>query len=365
MLMFWLMAAVLCLATVYMLMAVKAPGGALQAGHSEGALAIYKDQLSELDRDVAAGVVGADEAEAQRIEISRRLLAAGREVTTAQTVSRRFPKLLVLVVPLLAIGLYYQLGNYSLPDVPRQQRLAAAENTNDWEALIARVEQQLEKNPGDIEGWQLLVPNYLSMGRYQDAVRAMGHIAKIKGPSAELYANMVEALVADNKGLMTAQAVAIAAEAIKLDQKHPKALFYAALGLAQEGKTAEAKAAYSALLALAPPDAPWRATVEAEIAKLRPSATAPKITDEQVQGAAAMTSEEQTAMIRGMVDGLDEKLKANPTDFEGWLRLIRARTVLKDGDKAVAALAAARATFATKPDQLKALDDLANELRLK
>jgi cytochrome c-type biogenesis protein CcmH len=365
MLMFWLLAAVLCLATVYLLMAVKAPEGATQRGHSEGALAIYKDQLTELDRDVASGVVGAEEAEAQRIEISRRLLAAGREVTTAQTASRRFPKLLVLVVPLLAFVLYYQVGNYTLPDVPRQQRLAAAETTNDWEALIARVEQQLEKNPGDVEGWQLLVPNYLSMGRYQDAVRAMGHIAEIKGPTAELYANMVEALVADNKGLMTAQSVAIAAEALKLDAKHPKALFYSALGLAQEGKTAEANAAYTALLALAPPDAPWRATVESEIAKLQPSAAAPKISEEQIQGAAGMTPEEQNAMIRGMVDGLDEKLKANPTDIEGWLRLIRARTVLKESEKAVAALATARTTFATKAEQLKALDELARELNLK
>jgi cytochrome c-type biogenesis protein CcmH len=365
MLTFWLLAAILCLATVVMLLAVKAPGAAAQAGRSEGALAIYKDQLSELDRDVAAGVVGVDEAEAQRIEISRRLLTAGREVSAATPTSQRFPKLLVLAVPLLAGAVYFQLGSWGLPDVPRQQRLAAAETTNDWEALIARVEQALEKNPDDIEGWQLLVPNYLSMGRYQDAARAMGRIAEITGPTAELYANMAEALVADNKGLMTAQTVKIASEALKLDPKHPKAMFFSALGLAQEGKTAEAKATYTALLALAPANAPWKATIENELAKLQPSAAAPQISEEQMQGAAGMAPEERTAMIRGMVDGLDEKLKTNPDDAEGWLRLIRARTVLKEIDKAAVALATARTTFATKPDQMKALDDLAKELNLK
>lgn len=365
MLMFWLLAAVLCLATIGMLLAVKAPRGATLGGRSEGALAIYKDQLAELDRDVAAGVVGADEAEAQRIEISRRLLTVGREVTPTLPLTQRFPKLLVLSVPLLAAALYYHLGSLGLADVPRQQRLAAAETTNDWDALIARVEQQLEKNPKDLEGWQLLVPNYLNMGRYKDAAAAMGHIAEIRGPTAELYANIAEALVADNSGLMTAQSVNIVAEALKLDPKHPKALFYSALGLAQEGKTAEAKAAYTSLLAVAPPNAPWRKSIENEIAKLQPLAAAPRISEEQMQGAQAMAPEERTAMIRGMVDGLDEKLKANPQDIEGWLRLIRARTVLQDNDKAVLALATARATFATKPEQLKALDDLAIELNLK
>jgi cytochrome c-type biogenesis protein CcmH len=365
MLMFWLGAGLLCLATVYGLWAIKTPVGASPAGRSEGALAIYKDQLAELDRDVAAGVLGVDEAEAQRTEISRRLLAAGRDVTAATSATNSFPKAAVLAVPLLATALYAYMGNLGLPDVPRQQRLDAAETSNDWDALIARVEQQLEKNPGDVEGWQLLVPNYLNMGRYLDAVNAMARIADIKGPSADLYASMAEALVANNKGLMTAQAVTIVNEALVLDPKHPKALFYSALGLAQEGKVVEAKAAYTTLLASAPADAPWRKTVENELAKLGPLAAAPQLSAEQMQGAEGMTPEDRTAMIKGMVDGLDEKLKSNPDDVEGWLRLIRARTVLNETEKAMAALATARTTFATKPEQLKALENLAQELKLQ
>ncbi len=365
MVMFWVLAAVLCLATVYALSAVKTPVAGAPATHSDGALAIYKDQLTELDRDVASGVIAAEEAEAQRTEISRRLLAVGREATAEQPTSRQFPKLLVLAVPLLAAALYYQIGRYGVPDLPREQRLAAAETSNDWDALVARVEQQLEKNPNDVQGWQLLVPNYLQMGRYGDAARAMGRIAEISGPTAELYANMAEALVAENKGLMTERSIALAAQAIRLDAKHPKAMYYLALGLAQGGKATEAKEAFMALLSAAPADAPWRATVENELAKLQPSATAPKISEEQIQGAEGMAPEDRTAMVRSMVDGLDGKLKTNPDDLQGWLRLIRARTVLNDGDKATAALATARSTFATKPEQLKALDDLAKELNLK
>jgi cytochrome c-type biogenesis protein CcmH len=365
MVMFWIFAALLCLVTVLALQTMKAPAADAMASRSEGALTIYKDQLAELERDVASGSLTAAEAEAQRVEVGRRLLTMAHDKSEAHQVARHFPKYAVLIIPILAAALYHQLGRADLADVPRAARLAAAETSNDWEALIARVEQQLEKNPDDLQGWQLLVPNYLSMGRYGDAARAMGRIADISGPTAEIYANMVEALVAENKGLMTAQTVAIVEAALKLDGNHPKALFFSGLGLAQEGKTAEAKATYGKLLALATPGAPWRATVEAELAKLQPSATAPQISEEQMQGAAGMAPDERMAMIRGMVDGLDEKLKTNPTDIEGWLRLIRARTVLNDTNKAIAALAAARNTFATKPDQLKALDDLAKELNLK
>ncbi len=365
MLMFWVLAGLLCVATVATLLAVKAPTTHVPDGRSEGALAIYKDQLQELEHEVAAGSLSVVEAESARNEISRRLLAASQDGVAAQPRSFAFPKAIVLAVPALAAIIYWQVGRYGFPDVPRAERLAAAATSNDLEALIAQVEQQLEKQPNDVQGWQLLVPNYLSMGRFKDAANAMDQIARINGPSAELYANMAEAFVFDNQGLMTAQSMLIAREALKLDAKHPKALYYNALGLAQEGKTDEARLAFQSLLIHAPADAPYRAAVTGQLAKLAPSASAPQISAEQMQGAENMKPEDRIAMIRGMVDGLDQKLKDNPQDIEGWLRLIRARTVLNDGDKAASALATARATFAAKPEDIKALDDLAKELKLK
>ncbi len=365
MVMFWVLAGLLSAVVVFALWTAKVPFGSAGPGRSEGALAIYKDQLTELDRDVAAGTIAGEEAEAQRTEISRRLLAAGREATSIPATSQRFPNVLVLSVPLLAAALYSEIGGNGLPDVPREQRLAAAETTNDWEALIARVEQQLEKNPDDLQGWQLLAPNYLSMGRYNDAARAMGRIAEISGPTAEIFANMAEALVAENKGLMTERSIAIIAEALKLDGGHPKALYYHGIGLAQEGKTAEAKATFTKLLAAAPPGAKWTASIIDELNKLQPSSTAPKISGEQMEAARELSPEERTSMIRDMVEGLDKKLTLNPDDIAGWLRLIRARTVLNEGEKAQVALSAARTTFATKTDELKALNNLAIELNLK
>lgn len=365
MLMFWLLAGLLCVVTVAALLATGVAKTAQPLNRSEGALAIYKDQLTELERDVASGVLGDMEAEGQRTEVSRRLLMASREQDYSTPYKSRFPKALVLIVPILAAALYWHLGKYNMPDVPRAERLAAAEKSNDFEAMIARVEAQLEKQPDDLEGWQLLVSNYLNLGRFGDAANAMAQIIRISGPSSVLYADMGEALVYGNNGLMTAQSVAVFDEALKLDKNNAKALFYKGIGLSQEGKRAEAKATFQNLLDHAPADAPWKKAVEQQMAKLDPKGAAPKIGAEQMQNAEGMKPEERTAMIRGMVDGLDEKLKANPQDIEGWLRLIRARTVLGDADKATVALATARANFATNAADKKLIEDLAQELKLK
>jgi cytochrome c-type biogenesis protein CcmH len=377
--MFWVFAGVLSLVTVAGLLASGAAKTALPANRSEGALAIYKDQLTELERDVASGTLGADEAEAQRTEISRRLLAAAREQERAPSNARGMSKFAVLAVPLLAGLIYWQIGQRAMPDSPRADRLAKAEeilaalkdNPNadatglDWDATLAVVEDQQAKTPDNVQGWAFLATSYRNLGRYGDAATAMAEVIRISGPSAELYGDLGEALVFDNKGLMTDRSSAVIAEALKLDPKHPKARYYAALDLLQEGKTADAKAAFEGLLADAPANAPWRAAVQGQLAKLQPSATAPQLSAEQMQNGAAMSAEDRAAMIRTMVDGLDEKLKSNPQDIEGWLRLIRARTVLNDTDKAQAALATARTTFATNDSNKKLLDDLATELKLK
>lgn len=365
MLMFWLLAGLLCAVTVAALLATGVAQTTQPLNRSEGALAIYKDQLAELERDVASGSLGNSEAESQRIEVSRRLLLASREHDLTKPSRSRFPKALVLVVPLLAAALYWQLGQYNMPDVPRAERLAAADTSNDFDAMIARDEAQLEKQPDDVEGWKLLVLNYLNVRRFGDAANAMAQIIRISGPSSVLYADMGEAMFYGNNGLMTAQSVAIFDVALKLDKNNAKALFYRGLGLTQEGKTAEAKATFQNLLANAPADAPWKKTVEQQLARLDGKGAAPEINTEQMQNAEGMTPEERVAMIRGMVDGLDEKLKINPQDVEGWLRLIRSRSVLGDADKATAALATARATFATNAADMKLIDDLAQELKLK
>ncbi len=234
-------------------------------------MAIYKDQLSEIEADLARGVLVPQEAEAHRAEVARRLLAVSAEGVVPVSAGRNWLILLpVLLVPLLAFGLYTRAGSPVLPDLPQAERLANAETAGDLEAMIYKVEQHLQKNPTDIAGWEVILPSYKAMGRFDDAARAMREIITLKGgATADQYADLAETLMFAGNGLMPADGMVAAREAIKLDPKNTKARYYEALGLAQDNQHEAALAAFESLLAEAPADAPWKASVEKQIAELK------------------------------------------------------------------------------------------------
>ena len=166
-----------------------------------------------------------------------------------------------------------------------------------------------------------------------------------------------------NQGLVTAEAHTVIGKALALDPKLPKARFYDALALKQEGKTAEAKAAFEAFLKDTPADAPWRQMLLAEMQDM--TAKPPALDQQTMADASSMSADDQQAMIRSMVDGLDQKLAANPDNLEGWLRLIRARTVLGDTDKARAAYEKALETFSGNEDALAQIAALGREMKVE
>ena len=130
-----------------------------------------------------------------------------------------------------------------------------------------------------------------------------------------------------------------------------------------EGRAAEAKKAFEAFLADTPADAPWRAMLLAEMgaADSRP----PALDDSAMADAANMSEADRTAMIRSMVDGLEQKLAADGADLAGWLRLIRARGVLGEADRARRSYDTARARFKDDPQALARLDGLAKEMDMR
>jgi cytochrome c-type biogenesis protein CcmH len=295
--------------------------------------------------------------------VARRFLAASKDaISTTHRSGRAMPLAAVFLVPVLAFGIYALRGAPQLPDVPRAERIAMAQQTGDVEALLVQVEDHLATHPDDVTGWKLLVPTYMSLGRYTDAAAAIGKILQLEKPTADHYAELAEALTFANQNLMTEAAEKAAGEALKLDARNPKALYYDALATSQKGLREEAARKFEFLLSLAPADAPWRSAVEGQIKSL--SASAPALTDEQMKAAEGQTPEERLAMIRGMVEGLEARLAENGNDLEGWLRLIRARTVLNEQDRARGALSKARTAFANDAAAAAALDTLAKELNL-
>jgi cytochrome c-type biogenesis protein CcmH len=273
-----------------------------------------------------------------------------------------------LIVPIIAALAYWQLGSPLLADVPRAERLAAAVTNSDVVAMVAMVEERLETVPNDLEGWRILLVEYQRSGRFADAARAQSNIMRLQGETGAGYADLAELLTFAEKGLITANASAAAREALRREPENPKAMFYAALALKQEGKAPEALALFTKLAFRAPPGAPFLATVKEEITALQktvPASSAPEISMEQMEEGMGMSPEERQKMIQSMVDGLEQRLAQNGDDLEGWLRLIRARAVLGERDKAAASLVTARKQFAANAAAMASLADLAKEANLQ
>lgn len=337
---------IIALLTAAAIMAVLVPLGRTPAvaGAAEQAKRVYRDQLNEVERDRSDGRLGAAEAEAARTEIARRLLAVDADASgelkpDGSLTARRATSLLAIIgIPALSLSLYVALGAPDLPGQPLAARLAAPDAVENIEMLIARVEEHLAQSPDDGRGWDVVAPVYLQIGRAADAERAYRNAIDLLGETAARRTGLGEAIAAGAGGIVTAEARAAFEAATALDPAAPAPRFFLALAAEQEGDADGAAERLRALLADAPADASWRATVEATLTRIEqpagPSA-------EQVAAAQNLSESEQAAMAEGMVASLAERLEREPDDVDGWLRLIRSYVVLgRPEDAAEAARAA-------------------------
>lgn len=353
---------VFALMTVAAIFAVLWPLGRSSGAQDQGSeVAVYKDQLAEVERDLAAGLIPAPEAEAARVEISRRLLAAAVSEPAMAPRSnlkwRRAAAVLALAgLPLVAVAVYMPLGSPKLQDFPLAQRERGSGMAQSLENLVVQVEQHLEKNPTDGRGWNVLAPVLERLGRFDDAVRAYRNSLTYNGESAERRSDLGEAISAAAGGVVTAEAKAEFERAHALSADDPKANYFLGLAAEQDGRKDDAANIWRALLAKAPADAPWRALVQSSLARVG-GGTMPALSDETIAASKDMAEGDRNAMVRGMVDRLATRLKQNGDDVEGWLRLVRAYLVMGERDKAMGASADARQAVASDAERLRQLND--------
>lgn len=371
----WFTLALMTLAAVFAVLWPLSRRGRRDSDGSGSDLAVYRDQLAEVERDLAAGLIGTAEAEAARIEVSRRLLAAAdrqeREAAAAprgEVFRRRAVALLALILlPLGALALYLFLGSPHLPGLPLSARVQEAPATRSLESMVAQVEAHLERNPDDGRGWEVLAPVYMRAGRFEEAVRARRNALRLLGASATREADLGEAMAAAADGMVTAEAKAAFERALSLDKADVKARYYTGLAAEQDGRPQEAVRLWRELLASAPADAPYRPLIQSSLARLAPIAggTEAAPSAEDMAAAGQLTPEQRGEMIRGMVARLSERLKADGGNLDGWQRLLRAYVVLGDPEKARAALANARKALAADAEKRKKLDEFARGLGLE
>src|SRR6516164_2214081 len=290
---------------------------------------VYRDQLDEVERDRSAGLIGKVEADAARVEISRRLLGAADSAGTKPPISSLTPgrrriaaAVALLALPALAGGFYLQLGSPQLASAQQEAAPDKGSAQESVEGLVGQVEAYLQRNPNDGHGWESLAPVYLRLNRYSDSVTAWRNALQLLGESAERDANLAESLTLQANGVVTAEAKAAFLRAATLDNTLVTARYY--LGLAAEQDGDRAKAAQI-----------WR---------------------DLIAEAANQSPERQSAMIHSMVDRLAARLKQDGSDVEGWLRLVRSYKVLGEPDKVRAAINDAQQALATDRDKLERLN---------
>jgi cytochrome c-type biogenesis protein CcmH len=355
----WFVFALMTAAAIFAVLWPLGRGGGPRNDASEAA--VYKDQLTEIDRDLAAGLIGAPEAGAAHVEIGRRLLAAAdhrRQPPTASNIRlRRSAALIALVgLPILSVAFYLPLGSPQLGDFPLAARIRAPDATQPLDNLVAQVEAHLEKNPNDGRGWNVLAPVLMRLGRYDDAVRAYHNSITYNGDSADRRADLGEAIAGVAGGVITSQAKAEFERAIALDADDVKARYFLGLAAEQDGRGTDAAAIWRAMLEKAPPDAPWRPLVQAALVRVGGSAV-PALPDGAMAAAKDMSEADRGAMIHSMVDRLASRLKQNGDDVEGWLRLVRAYMVMGDREKAKSAQTDARQAVANDAERLRQLNE--------
>lgn len=203
---------------------------------------IYRDQISELEADVANGIVSREQYQQDRDEIERRLL----EDVSATDVARKDPGkkaaavgrtpvyAIALGIPLAAVALYVQVGNRAALSgsnavTPAEAPAAASQPSGQMtqqaiEANVAKLAARMEQNPGDVQGWTMLGRSYLNLEKYSDASKAFAKASALKPDDADLLGDYAFTLGMANGQRLAGQPLELINKALKLDPENPKAL---------------------------------------------------------------------------------------------------------------------------------------------
>jgi cytochrome c-type biogenesis protein CcmH len=377
---------------------------AIPADHAQD-MPIYRDQLAEVDRDIARGVLSQQEAARLRTEVSRRLLDASRaqavDVTggmnggSAQGAAMIWGAVCAALVG--AFGLYIWLGAPKYWDQPLRKRLAMADAAyasrpsqdaaarpdvqqaadETFLALIAQLRAAVAARPDDIQGLTLLARNEAALGNPAAAAAAYTQLIAVKGGKGSLddHLGAAQAMIVSAQGIVSPQAEDHLIAALEMDPQNPLAQYFIGLMFAQTGRPDRTFALWEPLLRAGPQGAIWIEPIRGMLPQVAaaagvkyqlPDAPTDGLPDDPtgpdaaaMADAADMTDAERQDMIQTMVAGLETRLMEQGGTLDEWLRLIRALGVMGGEDRRAAALAIALAAFENDPAAAEKLREAA------
>ncbi|SEO30497.1 cytochrome c-type biogenesis protein CcmH [Salinihabitans flavidus] len=398
---FWIIAGILALAVAGLLALAVIRGRDSETPAAAYDLQVYRDQLKEVERDTARGVIGADEAERLRTEVSRRILAADTALhrESATQGGGRGARALALVAALAvaggALGLYGWLGAPGYGDLPLKSRIAAAQDRHanrptqaeiearmpatvpaepapEYAELMEKLRETVAGRPGDLEGQQLLARNEAALGNLRAAYAAQEEVIRIKGENAtaEDHVFLAELMISAAQGYVSPEAESSLRRALELERGNGAARYYMGLMLAQNDRPDLAFRMWESLLREGPSDASWMEPIRNQIEELAqragveftppaegaPAAPAPALPGPDagdMQAAGDMSPAERMEMIRGMVSNLSDRLANEGGTPDEWARLIGAYGVLGEMAQARAIWIEAQKVFADRPNAME------------
>jgi cytochrome c-type biogenesis protein CcmH len=349
MILFWVVAGVFSAAAAGLIL-FRAARAASQPEAADPTPVLYRRQLAEIDDLAERGLIAEPERKSAHAEAARRLLAAAEkpgEAWIAAPAARRPIVWAVIAAPALALGLYLALGAKGLPDQPFAKRLegwkAAGPERLQPDELAAVLERVARDRPNDPELLRYVGMAENAAQNPAAAVRALHKAVKVAPERADLWTALGESL-AFRDGAVSDEAVDAFKESLRRDPSGVSARYYLARAQVDRGDKPAGLAIWRALLAELPAGDERRAILLQSIAQAEAQPSGP-----------SSVSGEQLAAIRGMVAGLAERLKSNPDDPEGWVRLVRAYAVLNESAQRDATLKTAKARYAARPDVLNQL----------
>lgn len=356
-------------------------------------VAVYRDQLAEVERDLTRGTLDGSEAQRLRTEVQRRMLDADRAHRQDRAAAGSGNVWLwsaVVVAGLAgAAGLYATLGVPGYPDLPLAERLALADQTYanrptqdeaeaaqpayqpptdldpEFAALVDKLRSTVAGRPDDLMGQTLLSQNEATVGNYRAARQAQEAVVRLKADAVtvEDLSTLASLMITSSGGVVTPEAEQVLIRTLSLDPRDGWARFYSGLMFAQIGRPDRTFALWEPMLAEGPADAPWLPAIRDRIEMVASAAgirftlpaVAPGPDADAMAAAAQMSDEDRGAMIRTMVEGLEARLLSDGGSVEEWGRLITSLGVLGDTDRAQSAYKRALAAFEGQPDALATL----------
>lgn len=245
--------------------------GAVAPGAAASNLAVLRDQLAELDRDLGNGLVTAEQHREARGELERRVIEDARAGADAvpRTAARRTALALGLLIPLGAGLLYLFLGNPAAMQWEATQGAGHKISPQEMDEMVARLAARLQEKPDDGNGWALLGRSYMVMQRFDDAAKAYGRAAETIKDDASLLADYADALAMAQGRSLAGKPLQIVEQALKLDPVNWKALAMAGSAAFDRKDFRKAVDYWQKLRAVLPPDSEFARSVDSNIAEAR------------------------------------------------------------------------------------------------